>query len=63
MPRKTQPFFFVNKKEAKKTSLNWTVMVKPPMLPFNKSFLVLFFKNEPLPFDRFFQFSYFGSRA
>ncbi len=32
-------FFFVNKKEAKKTLLSWAVLVKRPMPQFNKSFL------------------------
>jgi membrane-bound lytic murein transglycosylase A len=39
-------FFFVNKKEAKKTSLIWTVLVKPPVAQLSKSFLVTFFQKS-----------------
>ncbi len=39
-------FFFVNKKEAKKTLLNWTVLVKQPVAQMSKSFLVTFFQKS-----------------
>jgi hypothetical protein len=35
-------------KSAQKLFLIWTVLVKPPLAHINKSFLVLFFKKEPL---------------
>jgi len=38
----------VNKKEAKKTLIHWTALLKPPVAQGNKSFLVLFFKKEHL---------------
>jgi hypothetical protein len=40
----------VNKKEAKKTFMPWTALAKPPVAQINKSFLVLFFKKEPLAY-------------
>jgi hypothetical protein len=33
-------FFFVNKKEAKKTLLTWTALLEQPVAQFSKSFLV-----------------------
>jgi hypothetical protein len=32
--KKSKPFFFVNKKEAKKTLLTWAVLVKPLLFHF-----------------------------
>jgi hypothetical protein len=45
-------FFFVNKKEAKKTSLIWVCDVSMPVAQIRKSFLLLFYKKEALPSRR-----------
>jgi hypothetical protein len=42
-------FFFVNKKEAKKTSVIWVRAGFDADDPVQKSFLLLFFKKEVLP--------------
>jgi hypothetical protein len=42
-------FFFVNKKEAKKTLLIWACARENARAPELKSFLLLFFKKEVLP--------------
>jgi hypothetical protein len=41
-------FFFVNKKEAKKTLLIWARAGENARAPESKSFLLLFFKKEAL---------------
>jgi hypothetical protein len=43
-------FFFVNKKEAKKTSFIWAQVGFPARAPAPKSFLLLFFKKEAVPY-------------
>jgi hypothetical protein len=43
---RNKDFFFVNKKEAKKTFLIWTALLKRPVAQFNKSFLVTFFQKS-----------------
>ncbi|MCW8308456.1 hypothetical protein AruPA_15560 [Acidiphilium sp. PA] len=43
-----QVFFFVNKKEAKKTSLIYARAGKTARAPESESFLLLFFKKEVL---------------
>jgi hypothetical protein len=41
-------FFFVNKKEAKKTLLIWDCGCESARAPRSKSFLLLFYKKEAL---------------
>ncbi|WP_139333942.1 MULTISPECIES: hypothetical protein [Acidiphilium] len=43
-------FFFVNKKEAKKTLLIWARARENARAPESESFLLLFFKKEALPY-------------
>jgi hypothetical protein len=43
--KESKHFFFVNKKEAKKTSIICSVLVKPPIPQFKKSFWALFTKS------------------
>jgi hypothetical protein len=44
-------FFFVNKKEAKKTSLIWARAGENARASRSKSFLLLFYKKEAFPSD------------
>jgi hypothetical protein len=47
-------FFFVNKKEAKKTSIIWGVRVKPRMLQFHRRLLRSFSSEKrPLSYIHF----------
>jgi hypothetical protein len=43
-------FFFVNKKEAKKTLSIWDCGCETAHAPESESFLLLFFKKEALPY-------------
>jgi len=45
---KKRVFFFVNKKEAKKTLLIWARAGEDARAPESKSFLLLFYKKEAL---------------
>jgi hypothetical protein len=45
---------FLEEKQQK-TSIIWTVPSKTPLTQRNKSFLVLFFKKEPLTFTQIHQ--------
>jgi hypothetical protein len=47
--REGKVFFFVNKKEAKKTLLIWVRAGFSARAPRSESFLLLFFKKEALP--------------
>jgi hypothetical protein len=47
-------FFFVNKKEAKKTLLIWARAGETARAPESKSFLLLFYKKEVLSLTLFF---------
>jgi hypothetical protein len=46
MEQVSKHFFFVNKKEAKKTLLVWTALVETPGAQISKSFLVTFFQKS-----------------
>jgi hypothetical protein len=46
MEKGSKNFFFVNKKEAKKTLLVWTALVETPGAQKSKSFLVTFFQKS-----------------
>jgi hypothetical protein len=47
-----QALLFLKKKQQKNFCLRWALATALPQPAVNKSFLVLFFKKEPLPFRK-----------